>query len=63
MPQVRAAAFLAFLEAYRADPASTLLRLQLDALPRSLNGARVVFQLGDDVEVVNLPPSFVGEER
>jgi len=51
----RALAFEAFHGAYREDPRSTLLRLQLDALPRSLGGARVVFQLGDDVEVVNLP--------
>ncbi|MEM7310516.1 MAG: SO_0444 family Cu/Zn efflux transporter [Planctomycetota bacterium] len=61
--QGRAEAFEAFLGAYRADPGSTLLRLQLDSLPRSLKGARVVFQLGDEVEVVNMPPFAMDEDQ
>ena len=55
-------AFQAFLSSYRDDPRSTLLRLQLDSLPRSLGGAQVIFQLGD-VEVVDLPPSTLDEEQ
>ena len=59
----RAEAFQAFLGAYRDDPLSTLMRLQLDTLPRTLEGARVVFQLGEDVEVVDLPPTVPDEDR
>ena len=55
--QGRAEAFQAFIEAYRDDPRSTILRLQLDMLPRSLGGARIVFDLGEDIDIVNLPPS------
>ena len=60
--QGRAVAFQSFLKAYQEDPKSTLLRMQLDTLPRSLKGARVIFQLGEDVDIVNLPPSIPDEE-
>ena len=59
----RADAFRAFLAAYREEPDLTSSRLQLEALPKTLGGARVVFKLGDDVEVIHLPPYAEDDAR